>query len=45
MSKVLGYIVGGLFVLGFLAPIPIAGWLVYDRVSVYRDAVIVPAFF
>ena len=38
MSTFLGYLIGGLFVCLMVAPIPIAGWLVYDRVERFANA-------
>ena len=38
ISKALGYLIGGLFLLAFLSPVPISIWLVYDRIDVYLNS-------
>lgn len=37
MAKFIGYLIGALFVLIFFAPIPVAGWLIYDRATVLLE--------
>ncbi len=34
IANVIGYTIGALFVIGILAPIGVASWMVYDRVAV-----------
>lgn len=34
MARLLGYLVGGLFVLAMLSPIPVTFYLLYDRITV-----------
>ena len=34
IAKIIGYVIGGLFILGLLAPIPISIWLIWDRIDV-----------
>lgn len=38
IANLIGYLIGGLLVLAMLSPIPIFGWLVYDRIEVLNNA-------
>ncbi|TQV88168.1 hypothetical protein [Aliikangiella coralliicola] len=43
VAKIIGYLIGGLFVLGLLAPIPISLWMIWDRVTVLSSTEVEPA--
>ncbi|PTY38362.1 hypothetical protein BGP77_12600 [Saccharospirillum sp. MSK14-1] len=43
ISKIIGYSIGGTFIIAFFTPIPITLWLIYDRASVILNSSIEPA--